>query len=214
MEQIPLTVEGVRNSRSGPVLLLGSGPSANYRKASEWADLMPSIAVNDSWRWFPYAQAERVFVDLPMQGGRTHVIEGSNPPESSVIVNEPQPTIAYTCLHPSNHNKVREKARIWPDTRWLVFDVVHRNRGEDVEFRGLRMNEGTHGYAGGILALEVATWLGHDPIFTLGYDFVPGPRCFGGEKKVKEKTAEAWKALFWKAKLELERNGRHLVRIK
>lgn len=168
---------------------------------------MPALAINDSWRYYPEVWKRRVFVDFPMQGGREHELPNGD------VIKEPAPELAITCLSESAKVKPPLKRSVWPETEWLVFTHVNRVRGEPVRFSGFELDQGTHGFAGGTFAIEVATWFGYDPIFLLGFDFRPGPRCFGGQRNVMPETANEWLEIYKHYKTKLAASGRTLRRI-
>jgi len=148
-----------------PVALLGSGPSIN--KTDLHAFQMPFISINDSWRFWPN-ESTRVFIDWHLQGG-------------------PCPA---RCVYPEDGSVKRPLP--WAcdmiPVPWRIRD------GRKPKFNGFNLDQGTDAAFGGMLALEYAVWIGHNPIYLLGFDCV-GAHSYSDTKIISSKTLSTWRTL-------------------
>jgi hypothetical protein len=146
VSQVNVSIEDYHSAYGGPVALLGGGESVKKLNLDAIAEAMPIIGINESWRGF--ATGWRVFVDFELQ---------------QFIKPE---TVFFPCAKNS-------KPVLPPRVAGITIEHLAR-KGSDPDFMGFNLDVGTYAYFAGMLALEVATWCGFDPIYLLGYD------CSGG----------------------------------
>jgi len=175
-----MRIEDFRDTCSGPVALLGGGESVKRLDLDAIAQEMPVVGINESWRGF--RTKWRVFIDFELQRFDGYEEYLFFPRRTS-----------FSWRYPDDMVPIRH---------------LPRNFNHDPPFMGFRLNEGTYGYFAGMLALEVVTWCGFDPITLLGFD------CDGGywiddEKETPggAKTHAVWERQLIAAITELNRGG-------
>jgi len=152
--------ESIHNiHKSKPVLLLGNGPSLDALDSTD--DLAcAAISMNRSWRKGP-SEAQ---VFMKCRDYLDEIIMGDYVPK--LILSRVQRSHGGQSFY-GEKNYLRQRfndARIeMPPT----VSIDDNNR--DQQFQ-LDLTLGTAAPITGIFALEIAAWMGHNPIFLLGYD--------------------------------------------
>ena len=188
-----MNISELHNSESGPVALLGNGLSLYGLDLRGWAARMPLFGINQSWEMA--ATHWRCYVDRPHH-------------EAIARGQAPAPKIAF---HPEG--LIPRKVHIPPmpcetvAVRWLPKLADFR---PPTPFHGLELAGGSYAPFAGFFALEIATWLGFNPIVLLGYD------GYGGhfnERSLErpENEATMWNESFVGARQVLDRAGVEVI---
>lgn len=148
-------IESYRACASGPVALLGNGPSLNGWDLGPLAKRMPLLGINASWR--------KVHTDWSCYICPTHhwallLGEVTNPPN---VVFVTEATLA-------EHGAV--DASKWSGTAVVVPSLDRDRDGELDRFRGFELDRGSYGRLAGYFALELAAWFGYNPIYLISFD--------------------------------------------
>ncbi len=158
-----IRMEDLKNTESGPVCLLGSGPSA--KDVDFYKINMPCIGINQSWR--DMDTPWRVFID---PSNWMDLYQGTAPkPELAIFPfpahnNQAQMRVGIREGHifMGIHPKI-------PDLTACV--IMHLPEGQTMyKFNAFKLDEGTFAPFSGIFALELAIWVGYNPIYLVGFD--------------------------------------------
>jgi hypothetical protein len=174
-----MRIEDFRDAESGPVALLGNGPSLAEWNLEELAERMPLFGINRSWkligtRW-------RCFVDAEHHKEFSSV---APPHEIAFHLSGNEPKIDGVTVH--------WRPRLVP--------------GENLRFCGFELDVGTYGLFAGHFAVELAAWMGFNPIFLAGYDF-EGGHFDDPDVERSPKEVALWRKMVSNAREVLEEAG-------
>jgi hypothetical protein len=177
-------MEDLKGTKSGPVCLLGSGPSAGDVFFHEIG--MPCIGINQSWK--KMETPWRVFIDpsnwmdlyrktAPMPELAIFPFPAhNNPAQMRVGIREGH---IFMGIHP----KI-------PDLTACV--IMHLPEGQTMyRYMGYQLNEGTYAPFSGLFALEFAHWVGYNPIYLVGFDCA-GSHYFNPTFKITQFCLNNW----------------------
>jgi hypothetical protein len=138
-----------RNCVSGPVALLGNGPSLNGWDLKPLARTMPLLGINSSWRKIHTPWACYI---CPKQ--HLALLRGD--------VSDPPSTVFFLDSAEGEYEEI---------PKWSGIEVpVPQATGDQDRFRGFELSLGSYGRRAGYFALELAAWFGFDPIYLVAYD--------------------------------------------
>lgn len=156
-------MNSLKGTKSGPVCLLGSGPSA--KDVSFFRISMPCIGINQSWR--EMETPWRVFID---PSNWIDLYNKTAPmPELAIF---PFPVGQNRAQMRVGMREGRVFLGIHPEIPGLNGCVIgHLPEGQTMyEFMGFKLDQGTYAPFSGIFALEIAVWCGYNPIYVVGFD--------------------------------------------
>ncbi len=182
-----MNIADFHNAESGPVALLGNGPSLAEWDLPGLAERMPLFGINTSWklietRW-------RCYVDVAHHDAIRAGIA-------------PAPEVAFFL---EGHCRKREP--LGPILERVGVPIQSRPRPSNEHgFCGGELDGGSYGLFAGYLALEIAQWMGFNPIHLISYD---GEGGHFDEPDVERsaKETESWRRDFRVARACLDRAG-------
>jgi len=182
-----VNIADFRGTQSGPVALLGNGPSLSGWDLSALAERMPLFGINRSWK----------IIETPW---RCYVDEYHH--EDIRLGRAPAPEIAFTVRDPNR----LELPCLTVEVPWTPITQETPKR----RFCGAELDRGSFGPFAGYFALEIARWMGFNPIYLLGYDGDGGHFDEPGFHRPEFET-RTWNELFREARTCLDRDGVRVV---
>ncbi len=188
-----MNIADFHNAESGPVALLGNGPSLAEWDLPALAERMPLFGMNTSWklietRW-------RCYVDVAHH-------------DDIRLGRAPAPEVAFFL---EDHCRKAKPEPLGPALTRVGVSISSRPRPSGEHgFCGAALGGGSFGLFAGYLALEIAQWMGFNPIHLIGYD---GEGGHFDEPDVERSTkeTESWRQDFRVARACLDRAGVRVI---
>ncbi len=148
-----------------PVLLLGNGPSLHELGMAPHVKI-PTIGIHRSWFALP-SKYHIILRNVPR-----YKEWGNHWDDFIEILPSERPEVIFT----SDSRKPKV------DFQNLIVVPVKQNSFS------FDLTQGSSAFNAGLLALEVAVWLGHNPIYLIGYDMNHNERNFMGGKSAPDES--------------------------